>query len=68
MSANRRFFGYLTQLVYANNWSAKNTTQLKRRINYCLNKVDNEVVKAFANSAKIRLKKVGHEGPMSVIH
>jgi hypothetical protein len=33
------FFGYLSSLVYANGWKAKDVNQLKNRIKYCLKKL-----------------------------
>lgn len=62
------FFGYLCRLVYAKGWSAKTIPQLERRIRSCLQKVDPNVVTAFASSVPKRLKKCGQSGPESVVH
>jgi hypothetical protein len=62
------FFGYLTHLVYAKGWRAESIPQLKRRIKYCLKKVDTDVVKRTVKSVHKRLRICGQSGPISVIH
>lgn len=42
------FWAALKRAVYAGNWQAKNILQLKRRIEYCIKKMDPEVAKRYA--------------------
>jgi hypothetical protein len=62
------FFAYLTELVYADGWSAKDIPQLKRKVINCLKKVDMTRVTNTVESVRKRIKKCGQLGPMAVIH
>lgn len=62
------FFGILSGFVYENGWEAQNIAQLKRRINYCLKKVDLNVVQRMCGNVKKNLRKVADNGPTSRVH
>ena len=56
------FWRDLKQLVYNKNWQAENTEQLRRRIEYCLKKVDMTRVQSQMESIKFRLDLVRRFG------
>jgi hypothetical protein len=62
------FWGTLSSLVYAKGWKAENVQQLKKRIKFCLKKIDFESVKASVSGVVRKLRKVGKEGSLSVVH
>ena len=43
------FWGDLKREVYKNDWTARNTPQLKARIVHCLRKIDKDKIKAYAS-------------------
>lgn len=56
------FWSYLKGLVYERGWCAENTEQLKRRIEYCLKKVDQKLVQTLALSTYNRLDSIRRNG------
>lgn len=62
------FWGMLKQLVYANGWSAKSHEQLRRRIKYCLGKVDVKVVREMMTKVKSRIRQARAEGVNALVH
>jgi transposase len=50
------FWGILKQLVYDKGWQAENLEQLKRRIKYCLKKVNMSVVRDMMLHVKSRVR------------
>lgn len=52
------FWGNLKAAVYANNWQARNVTQLEDRIRSCLRKMDLSLVQAHASSVHRRLDQI----------
>jgi hypothetical protein len=56
------FWSILKGMVYANNWQAKDLTQLRARITQCLKNVDLELVKAIFKSSRRRVGKVRTQG------
>ena len=62
------FFGLLSSKVYASDWEAQNTDQLKRRIKKCIREVDISVVQAICRSIASKLRKIGCEGTFSACH
>lgn len=62
------FWGILKQLVYANGWCATSHHQLKRRIKFCLGKVDHDVVRRMMTGVKSRLRKARANGVDALIH
>jgi transposase len=62
------FWGILKQFVYANGWCATSHEQLKRRIKFCLGKVDPDVVRRMMVGVKSRLRKARVNGVDALIH
>ena len=62
------FFGSLSNLVYENGWAAKNMEQLKRRIRFCLKKMDQSAVQKSFEGIKKKLRNVYEHGPFEVVH
>ena len=62
------FWGILKSDVYRHGWVASNHEQLKRRIQYCLDKMDLEVVCNMMNSVKQKLRKAKDFGVLSTVH
>jgi hypothetical protein len=56
------FWSILKGMVYANNWQAKDLTQLRARIKQSLKNVDLELVKAIFKSSRRRVGKVRTQG------
>ncbi len=46
------FWGFLKTNAYENNWSAKNVSQLKNKIQLCLKKMDSNLVQKIAGRSK----------------
>ena len=49
------FWAILKQKVYYNNWAAGDIQQLKKRIRWCLSKIDIQLVRKLAESTHTRL-------------
>lgn len=49
------FWSFLKGKVYEKNWQAKDLDQLRRRIEYCLKKLDPNVVQGMAQTVRSRL-------------
>ena len=62
------FWGILKQLVYEKGWQAENLDQLKRRIKYCLTKVDLSVVHEMMLHVKSHIRKARASGVSSMVH
>ena len=56
------FWEILKNLVYGNNWQAKNIAQFKSGIQYCLQKVDVELVKRLCESTRVRIGRIRSKG------
>ena len=56
------FWGDLKRAVYNKNWSAKNVVQLKRRICYCLGKLDLNFIQERASEVHKRLDSIARFG------
>ena len=56
------FWGILKTNVYENNWSAKNVSQLKKKIQLCLKKMDSNLVQKIAGTVQKRLNTVRRNG------
>ena len=56
------FWGILKTNVYENNWSAKNVSELKKRIQLCLKKMDSNLVQKTARTVQKRLDTVRRYG------
>ena len=56
------FWGILKTNVYENNWSAKNVSQLKKKIQLCLKKMDSNLVQKIAGTVQKRLDTVRRNG------
>ena len=56
------FWELLKQKVYENDWSARNITQLKKRIEFCLRKMDKSLIRETAGSVHRLLKIVDKLG------
>jgi hypothetical protein len=56
------FWGDLKRTVYRRNWSAKNVDQLKRRICYCLGKMDLNSIQERASEVHKRLDSIARFG------
>ena len=56
------FWSILKQLVYANNWQAKNVKQLRSRILLCLKKVDLDAVKRLFGATRLKVGRVRLNG------
>ena len=52
------FWSILKQIVYADNWQVENVSQLRSRIEYCLNKVYPNLIYRLSKSIKGRLNMV----------
>ena len=61
------FWGLLKQEVYCNGWKANDLQQLKRRIKYCLGKIDSNVVCGMMNDVKSKLRKARELGAEAMI-
>ena len=62
------FFGVLATYVYAQNWIAKDTEALKRRIRSCIAKIPESTVKAASRAVRNRLLRAYRDGILSVCH
>ena len=62
------FFGVLATYVYAQNWIAKDTEALKRRIKSSIAKIPESTVKAASRAVRIRLLRAYRDGILSVCH
>jgi len=62
------FFGVLATYVYAQNWIAKDTEALKRRIRSCIAKIPESTVKAASQAVRKRLLRAYRNGILSVCH
>jgi hypothetical protein len=56
------FWGILKTNGYENNWSAKNVSQLKKKIQLCLKKMDSNLVQKIAGTVQKRLDTVRRNG------
>ena len=56
------FWGILKAKVYAKNWSAKNISQLTKKIQLCLKEMDLNLVQSIAGSVQKRLDTVHRKG------
>jgi hypothetical protein len=56
------FCGILKTNVYENNCSAKNVSQLKKKIQLCLKKMDSKLVQKIAGTVQKRLDTVRRNG------
>ena len=56
------FWGILKTNVYENNWSAKNVSQLKKKIQLCLKKMDSNLVQKIAGTVQKKLDTVRRNG------
>ncbi|KAL4510759.1 hypothetical protein ABPG72_004913 [Tetrahymena utriculariae] len=56
------FWLYLKGQVYNNNWEAKNISQLKRKINICIKKIDQNYIKNLMSSIPKRLNLIRRKG------
>lgn len=62
------FWGIWKQLVYENGWTASNLDQLKRRIKYCMKKIDLDIVQKMMGKMKSELRKARAYGVNSRLH
>lgn len=62
------FWGWLKQEVYRQDWRAESLDQLKRRIQYCLGKVDVEDVQNMMGQIKRNLRVAKEHGVQSAYH
>ena len=62
------FFGQLAQMVYKENWKAKNVKQLQNRIRNCLRKIDVSGVQGSCDHIRKNLRIVYQNGPFSRVH
>ena len=52
------FWGTLKRLVYEHNWQTTRISQLRRRIENCLKKMDPNVAKRYARETSVRLGRI----------
>lgn len=62
------FFGYLSSMVYKNNWRAKNLKQLINRIKRCIRHVDIKAVQRSCSNIMTLLRRTADNGPYSNVH
>lgn len=62
------FWGLLKQEVYRHGWRADSIDQLKRRIQFCLRKLDPSVVQNMMSQVQQRLSRARRLGVQSMIH
>ena len=62
------FFGYLSHLVYKNNWRAKNVDQLKRRIRKCIKEIPDDYVERLFAGVRTNLLATYNHGPFHTAH
>lgn len=55
------FWAILKRSVYEHNWHAKSISQLRRRIEYCLKKMDPNVAKRYAMDTSVRLGRIAYK-------
>lgn len=60
------FWSILKGKVYQKNWQAKTIDQLKKRIKFCLKKIDKSLVQRLFDSIKLRLGKIRRNGVIEV--
>jgi hypothetical protein len=56
------FWAILKQNVYNDNWQATNIGQLKKRVTWCLSKLDSKLIQRLAQSTAKRLDTVARHG------
>lgn len=56
------FWALLKQKVYNDNWQATNIEQLKKRVTWCLSKLDSKLIQRLAQSTRKRLDTVARHG------
>lgn len=61
-------WGWLDNCVYANGWKAENLKQLKRRVKFCIKKLDQNSVRRAFLSIRRNLRKVYTDGPFAAVH
>ena len=57
-----KFWSLLKSLVYKSNWQAKNLSQLKNRILYCLSCIDNKVIQNLFQQVTSLVNRVRRNG------
>lgn len=61
-------FGQLSQEVYRNGWEAKNVSELRKRVLYCIRKMDFSSVQAKCSQVRHELRACYTHGPYKCIH
>jgi len=56
-------FGTLDQLVYKDDWEAKTVKQLKTRVEFCLRKLDDDLVQGTLDTVRKLLRECVDKGP-----
>ena len=61
-------WGWLKQLVYEKGWTATGLDQLKRRIKYCIRKLDMDIVRDMMSKVQSNIRKARVQGTDSRLH
>ena len=62
------FWGMLKDLVYKGDWRADNHAQLKARIRYCLQKIDQDIIISMMSKIHLNVRRSSKERIKSNLH